>query len=181
MRERTLLVVVCGLFGCAPTTQATPSPATPAPSPAAAANPAAGPRKLLCAKIGLVTSSGREPTRSVPLDELAAEGAHMDVFVDGDMTRIHAELLGETTRQELDYRFQGGRLVCSDEMWTSIHTAMGGKEDGPPEFWRVDFRVFDANGGLVHASFDEAPGVDEQHRSAEETLAFAQELHALTD
>src|SRR5262245_18445731 len=73
-------------------------------------------QKLQCARIWLLTSSAREPKANINLDKRGAEGGGVDIYVDGDMLRIEGQVLNESTREHFDYRFDHGRLVCSEEM-----------------------------------------------------------------
>ncbi len=136
-------------------------------------------QKLLCANIWLMTSSASAPSTRVSLDDRGEEGGAADVYVNGDMLRIDGQVLQESEREHVDYRYDHGELVCSEVMHTSLMTIQGGDDvpadERAPAFMRVDSLVFD-HGKVVQHRFDEAPAANEFHRTSAETLKNAQEL-----
>ena len=135
------------------------------PGALAAGSPLITERKLLCARIGAATES-IEPTGHRSLDDQAAEGGAASLYVRDQFHRIEGARLGESYRENLDYRFHGRELVCTRTTTTSawtIEERTPENPDGRPTIWREDFRVY-AGGTQIYATMDEAPPGDGSSR-----------------
>jgi hypothetical protein len=182
MKSLLVLIPLSFVAGCRPSTVAPPSISHVTPGPPRADSALVTERKLLCARIGAATES-IEPTRRRPLDHHAAEGGDASLYVRDDFHRIEGTRLGESYRENLDYRFHGRDLVCTRTTTTSAWTIEERSQenpDGRPTVWREDFRVY-AGGKQIYATMDEAPSGEGDSRDLASTIAFANELRTLLE
>lgn len=129
-------------------------------------------RVLLCEEIALRVDPTDPTSTSLDLERFGAEGGAARAATVDDLTRIVGEVLGESQRMRLDYRYQRDELICAVEVHTSALTILSAApaDERPPSFWRSDLVVFD-HGQVVHHGVDEVPGPDENHSDADEIAA----------